>query len=1175
MPRTGTVLLWGWLWLCSVHAARAALPETPRFTRFDVRAGAPAQVGELALDRQGYLWMATADGLARFDGVRFRYWRKQVGLDSALPDNEVVTLHVDVHDRVWAATPAGLSVLGQDRRGFRHIRFDGAGAACRRGVLALADAPGGGVWAGTDTGHLCHSHDGRRFRHLATLPLAPDGVERAIWTLHAARDGALWLGTSAGLFRYAHGRLRAIAPARLGRANVTHVRAEADGSYWIGSDLGLHRLLRDGRIAGAPWHLPPDATHPVVLRDRDSHWIGTMAGLFRAARGRLWPVEYDPATGIGGPGTGIHALQTDHEGGLWAVTHAQGLVYLPAGWHRFTTITTAGGVRLETLDLRDAAGDRDGGWWVATATDLYRLERGRTALRHVAGRDALGTGWIRALRVRGDGRVWLAHSRGLSLFDPRSGRAAPWPDRARAQDFGSVMRVLPLTDGTLWLAQEGGRLRHYAADGTILHELMLPGPTTMTWHGAAEPVADRAGTLWLADPQALHRWDGTGFRRVPLPPGEPATAMTVDPAGRIWVARLGALEAYAWDGLRLRLCDRIGAADGLPVVKAAHLFAAGGRIWLATVRGLFAYAPHERRLRAFGARDGLPALDLSRGVPKIGQDGTAATISSGALVLFDPALPWAASPPPRLALDTLAVRRDEDERLLAPGDRLVLQPQDRELHVVARLLSFADPQAHRYRFRLEGYDPDWVEASADGERTFSALPPGRHRLSVIGAGFDGRWSAPRRIEFTVLPPWWRTGWARALFAAGALFLLAALAAAYRARLRRRHALQLIEHERRLAEQASEAKSRFLATLGHEVRTPMTGVLGMSELLLGTPLTPPQRAQAEAIRRAGEHLLRLVDDALDLARIEAGRLELRDTPFDLAALVAEVVALKAPLAQARGLRFEHALAADVPCWLRGDAVRVRQILLNLLGNAVKFTERGHVRLAVGRALQGVRFEVADTGPGLDEAQRARLFRRFAQADGAHTHARYGGSGLGLAICQELAGAMGGCIAVDSAPGQGTRFTVELPLAEAAPVAASPAQAPRVAVAPGVTLLLVEDDPIVADTLAGLLRAQGHTVAHAPHALAALAAVATQRFDLVLLDLDLPGMDGLALARELRAQGCTAPLLAITARADPDAEPQARAAGCAGFLRKPMTNAILAQAVEACKRGQSAFSTEKAL
>jgi CheY-like chemotaxis protein len=285
------------------------------------------------------------------------------------------------------------------------------------------------------------------------------------------------------------------------------------------------------------------------------------------------------------------------------------------------------------------------------------------------------------------------------------------------------------------------------------------------------------------------------------------------------------------------------------------------------------------------------------------------------------------------------------------------------------------------------------------------------------------------------------------------------------------------------------------------------------------------------------------------------------------MLGDVVALMRPLAEQRGLRFDERIDADVPGAVLGDATRIRQILLNLLGNAIKFTAQGTVGLAVRKVgADDIRFDVHDTGPGLNSEQTARLFRRFEQADGARTSARYGGSGLGLAISQELAAAMGGRIDVHSVPGKGTRFVVELPLPRASmqsgtTAAGSTGAAPRHAL----DVLLVEDDATVAEVLAGLLGAQGHRVVHAAHGLAALAETAHAHFDIALLDLDLPGIDGLALARQLRAQGFGAPLLAVTARADTDAEPLARAAGFNGFLRKPVTGQMLADALLALVGG----------
>lgn len=525
---------------------------------------------------------------------------------------------------------------------------------------------------------------------------------------------------------------------------------------------------------------------------------------------------------------------------------------------------------------------------------------------------------------------------------------------------------------------------------------------------------------------------------------------------------------------------------------------------------------------------------------------------------------WSAAAAAAPAMESLHVQRDGRELALDPSSPMLrLFASDRDLHLRVRPASGPPGQAAAaQRLWLQGQDLGWRDLPASGERVYPRLAPGRLRLRLAVMGADGRWTERAGLVLLVEPPWWRS---QAALASAGLLLLAAVAwVAWvrRIRLRRRQSWQLAQARQQLAEQHSEAKSRFLATLGHEIRTPMTGVLGMAELLQGSDLDPLQRHQVEAIQRAGRHLLRLVNDALDLARIEAGKLVLDDAPFELSPLLEDVAGLLQPLAQAKGLGFSLQCEPGLPVTLRGDATRVRQILFNLGHNAIKFCEHGEVALDVSaRPAGGLVLQVRDSGPGLSDEQQARLFRRFERGslrDGDHG----GGSGLGLAICRELAAAMGGFIQVQSKTGHGAVFVVELPLAAASGLPSSVgARTAALATAGKLELLLVEDDAVVAEVVCGLLARLGHGVVHAPHGLAALAELELARFDLALLDLDLPGIDGLALARLIRAKGLALPLVALTARADAEAEPAARAAGMDGFLRKPVTGDILAEAIAA--------------
>ncbi|WP_343869540.1 hybrid sensor histidine kinase/response regulator, partial [Caenispirillum bisanense] len=337
-----------------------------------------------------------------------------------------------------------------------------------------------------------------------------------------------------------------------------------------------------------------------------------------------------------------------------------------------------------------------------------------------------------------------------------------------------------------------------------------------------------------------------------------------------------------------------------------------------------------------------------------------------------------------------------------------------------------------------------------------------------------------------------------------------------------------------AESATRAKTEFLAMMSHELRTPLNGMLGMAELLRPRVAADPEAARClHTIQVSGAALTDLLNDVLDITRIEAGKLDFADRAFAPAALVEALEALLRPTAEAKGLDLRVSVAADVPAAVSGDPARLRQVLLNLLGNAVKFTAAGEVSLTVtAPAADRLHFAVADTGPGLPAHGRDRLFQPFSQLEAG---VRHGGAGLGLAISRRLVEGMGGTIACTSEPGQGALFTVDLPVRPAVGVPAG-GEAEGEAAATAVPLLLlavlvVEDDPVNRQVLGGLLARDGHRVATAETGAAALEAVGRQRFDVVLCDLRLPDMAGTEVARRVVAAGGP-PVIAATANLMPE-------------------------------------------
>ncbi|MEO9079593.1 MAG: ATP-binding protein, partial [Rhodanobacter sp.] len=890
-------------------------------------------------------------------------------------------------------------------------------------------------------------------------------------------------------------------------------------------------------------------------------WIGKADELvLDTGRGHRQVIKGHPLLPGGLPGSKIWQTMLDREGGLWITFEESSIAYLPPGWDGFTRFThipddpdSLSNVTAPALLL-----GHDGQLWVGGddgSLDKLDVRTGRVqhVLKNIHAQ-------IVALAEDARQRLWIAVPGGLKVLDHGT---------LRSIDINQSHVTRPVLlaagdDGRIYIASWGEGV--FALDPNTLAISPVPMGATHEGKGRLLPsqLTYHGGQLWYSSAAGLMHMNASTGSLEPVP-GVPATdvrAFDFDAHG-FWLLTEQSIEHYLnVDGH----ASRDDVVDARAVQSAGDLTALRvdqqGGLWLFANPGLWNFDRVTRKFTTFGPAQGLPNAEFGAGETRMTPDGVILASDTGGVVAFQPQHLMkhdgqTNAPQPPVTLTRVAIRREgRNQDLGFDNGEVRLGWRDRDLRVDARLASYINPARNSYRYRLLGFDTGWVGVGPRGEREFAGLTAGNYTLEVMAAGANGRWSTLKTpLQINVQAPPWVRWWAWLLYLIMLVGLLGLLLLGWRRRLAQRHRVQLVEQQRQMAEAASAAKTQFLATLSHEIRTPMTGVMGMAELLMSTPLNPLQHDYTRAMQRSGGMLLKLLNDALDLARIEAGRLELEPAPFSPRQLLEDVAQLEQGLAHARGLRFVLQLADDLPAQVIGDAVRIKQVLLNLANNALKFTEVGHVELRATRTADSLLFSVSDTGPGIPEASQARLFQRFEQVEGPQRRA---GSGLGLAICRELVGMMGGSVELESRVGHGSTFRVRLPLVEPAaeemPVATKQDGIHR--------LLLVEDDTIVAAVIRGLLEREGHSLVHVSNGLAALAELAHASFDAVLLDLDLPGVDGFQIARLIRQRESAVehlPIIAVTARSGGGDEKRAREVGMDGFLRKPVSGEQLVAAL----------------
>jgi signal transduction histidine kinase/ligand-binding sensor domain-containing protein/DNA-binding response OmpR family regulator len=1115
-------------------------------------------VRSLFEDRQGVLWIGTDGGLSKYNwqSDRFTGYQNDPDDPNSLSSNDVRAIYEDKAGELWIGTRAGgLNRFNRQKKQFVRFQNDphDPDSLSDNFVTSIFEDRHGVLWIGTRGGLNKYDGHRNRFVHYRYNPNNPYSLSGdSVNVVYEDKNGKLWIGTEdSGLNRFdqmkkqfIHYRKSSENPNSITSDTIYSIFEDRDGILWIGTNNGLNRLLDEK--SGNFLHYQGYFNDPDSL---SNNWIRS---IYQDVQGLIW---------IGTRGGGINILDK---------TKNKFRHY----WSNFDNPNS-----LNDNTVFSIYQDSSGIVWIGTMEGgLNKFDRETNTFTHFQARpndtNSLSDDSIRTITGSKTGALWIGTQRGgLNRFDPAANTFTHYkhnPNDPHSISDNYINVIYEDRAGVPWIGtRRGGLNRFDTAAKKFNHYKSNPNdPHSISHNFITAIYGDQPGMLWIGtDEGGLNQFDGEKnnficYKNIPgnlnSLSNNRIKSIYEDKKGVLWIGTRRGLNKF---DPRKNQWKVYTVKDGLPDNMIYGILEDNqSNLWLSTNNGLAKFNPIQETTITYSVHDGIQSEEYNTGAcyknPLTGE------MFFGGMNGFNSFYPDQVKDniytPPIVITSIKTANFPEGAVKPVYGLKEVrLSHRDNSFSITFAALNYRNPEENQYAYILEGVDQEWVKCGTRRSVSYNNLEAGTYIFRVIGSNDDGAWNREgASVKIIIPPPLWGTWWFQSLVA---IILLAVIYLAHRLRVRAIHsrkvklealvnertnelkkrqqeleaARETAEKERRAAEQANQFKSDFLARMSHEIRTPMNAVIGFCEMLLDTDLSEEQLEFALTIGRSSDALLTLLNDILDFSKVESGQLTLESIDFDPEVMAFDVCELVQPKIGPKPVEIICRISNKVPSNVKGDPGRFRQVLVNLMGNAVKFTETGEIELSIDVDKKNsttitLHAAVRDTGIGIPQDKQKTIFNAFHQLDGSTTR-KYGGSGLGLAICKQLSILMGGDIWLESQEGKGSTFHFTALLKRSEKKSGKRVLPESLA---GKKVLIVDDNRHNLEILTHLLTSAGMKVEalnRGNDVMPALVTAARNRepFDLCILDIRMPDINGYDVAKQIRSPDSPDPHLPLVA------------------------------------------------